>query len=167
MSTIVEDKYDKLSLLMNEKLRRRWAACEALALGRGGISAVAAATGLSRTTIRKGIEEVRHQFPDLAANINLQRVREPGAGRHPIEETDPTLLSDLTQLVDPATRGEPTSPLLWTSKSTRNLAEELNRVGHQVSVRTVARLLHDYTAIVKWSSNFCAAPKKRAHDSAS
>lgn len=143
METTVAEKFDKLSSMMNEKLRRRWAGCEALALGRGGISAVAVATGLSRTTIRKGIQEVRQHYPELAESIHVERVRQPGAGRPPVEETDPTLLSDLKQLVDPATRGEPTSPLLWTSKSTRSLAEELTKLGHQVSARTVARLLHE------------------------
>lgn len=141
MQTAVADKFRNLSFLMNEKLKRRWAGCEAMALGRGGISAVAEATGLSRTTIRKGIQEIKEQYPELVQDIR-GRIRAPGAGRPSVEHTDPTVTSDLEKLVDPATRGEPTSPLLWTSKSTRKLAEELQKKGHQVSARTVARLLH-------------------------
>ena len=142
MEATVRDKFWNLSFLMNEKLKRRWAGCEAMALGRGGISAVAEATGLSRTTIRKGIREVNENYPELAQEIH-GRIRAPGAGRPSVEQTDPAVISDLNQLVSPATRGEPTSPLLWTSKSTRQLAEELEKLGHKVSPRTVSRLLHD------------------------
>ena len=134
-------KFDRLSPMMNEKLKRRWAACEAMSLGRGGISAVSRATGISRTTIRKGIEEVEQEYPELAQSIGEQRVRARGGGRRSLVDTDDTLLSDLKRLIEPATRGEPTSPLLWTSKSTRHLADELCRVGHQVSYRTVGRIL--------------------------
>jgi hypothetical protein len=143
MGYLVADKFQKLCSMMNEKLKRRWAACEALALGRGGIAAVAQATGMSRTTIRKGIHEVQELYPDLADRVTPERVRQPGGGRHPLTEHDPTLKADLGRLVDPVTRGEPTSALLWTSKSTRTLAKELNRLGHEVSYRTVARLLLD------------------------
>jgi Rhodopirellula transposase DDE domain len=143
MGYLVADKFQKLRSMMNEKLKRRWAACEALALGRGGIAAVAQATGMSRTTIRKGIHEVQELYPDLADRVTPERVRQPGGGRHPLTEHDPTLKADLGRLVDPVTRGEPTSALLWTSKSTRTLAKELNRLGHAVSYRTVARLLLD------------------------
>jgi transposase len=143
MGYLVADKFQKLCSMMNEKLKRRWAACEALALGRGGIAAVAQATGMSRTTIRKGIQEVQELYPDLADRVTPERVRQPGGGRHPLTEHDPTLKADLGRLVDPVTRGEPTSALLWTSKSTRTLAKELNRLGHEVSYRTVARLLLD------------------------
>ena len=138
-SVVVQEKYEKLSGSMNERLRRHWAGCEALALGRGGISAVARATGMSPNTIRKGIREIESEFPRLAEEID--RVRRPGGGRPALSETDPSLVEDLEKLVDPATRGDPGSPLLWTSKSTRNLAEELQRVGHRVSHMTVARLL--------------------------
>jgi transposase len=143
MSPVVAKKFKKLSSMMNEKLKRRWAACEALALGRGGVSAVADATGMSRATIRKGIQEVEQGFGDLASRIAGERIRRPGAGRLAITDQDPTFVLDLKRLIEPATRGEPTSPLLWTSKSTRKLAEELQRQGHQVSYRTVARVLQD------------------------
>lgn len=141
MVTSVAYKFGRLSSIMNEKLKRRWAACEAMTMGRGGISAVARATGISRTTIRKGIAEIEHNYPELAQDIDAQRIRKPGGGRRTLKEMDETLTEDLKRLIEPATRGEPTSPLLWTSKSTRHLAEELGRQGHQVSYRTVARML--------------------------
>lgn len=141
MAYLVADKFQKLRSMMNEKLKRHWAACEALAMGRGGIATVAQATGMSRTTIRKGIREVQELYPDLADQVDSERVRRPGGGRRPLTEHDPTLESDLKRLVASVTRGEPTSALLWTSKSTRTLAMELNRRGHKVSYRTVARLL--------------------------
>lgn len=129
--------------MMSEKLKRRWAACEAMALGRGGISAVSEATGMSRTTIRKGIDEINTEYPELSESISSGRCREPGGGRRSLVEKDPSLRTDLEKLVQPATRGEPTSPLLWTSKSTRKLANELQKQGHEVSYRTVARMLGD------------------------
>jgi hypothetical protein len=141
MAYLVADKFQRLSSMMNEKLKRHWAACEALAMGRGGIATVAQATGMSRTTIRKGILEVQHLYPELTDQVAPERVRRPGGGRQPLTEHDPTLISDLQHLVDPVTRGEPTSALLWTSKSTRTLAKELGRLGHVVSYRMVARLL--------------------------
>jgi transposase len=128
--------------MMDEKLRRHWAACEALAVGRGGVSAVSKATGLSRNTIRKGIVEIQEQMPHLAEEIG-QRVRRPGAGRKRLAETDPTLQSDLQELLEASTRGDPMCPLLWTSKSTRKLAEELQKKGHVVSHMSVDRMLRD------------------------
>jgi transposase len=142
MVASVADKFERLSSMMNEKLRRRWAACEAMAIGHGGISAVARMTGLSRTTIRKGMQEIEREYPQLVESIADRRVRCPGGGRRPRAATDETLVEDLNRLLEPAVRGEPASALLWTSKSTRHLAEELGRLGHEVSYRTVARLLH-------------------------
>jgi hypothetical protein len=127
--------------MMNERLRRHWAACEALAMGRGGISAVSRAMGISRPTIRRGMQEVRQQMPRLAAEI--ERVRQPGGGRRPCTQQDPTLEKDLRDLVESTSRGDPQSPLLWTCKSTRRLAQELAGRGHPVSHMTVARLLED------------------------
>jgi hypothetical protein len=135
----VSQKYQALAPLLHEKARRRWAACEAIALGRGGISAVSAATGLSRPTIRAGIAELQSapQADDEAAGC----IRRPGGGRLPLTAIDRALLKDLQRLVDPATRGDPMSPLLWTCKSTRNLADALTGMGHEVSHQTVGRLL--------------------------
>lgn len=146
MIATVQEKYDTLAPMLNEKLRRRWAACEALALGRGGISAVADASGLSRNTIRRGIEEVKNRMPDLVEAIVApqgDRIRAPGAGRPRLAEKDDTLVQDLEALLEPVTRGDPTSRLLWTCKSTRKLATELERKGHVISHMTVARLLTD------------------------
>jgi transposase len=143
MVGMVADKFDNLRSLMNEKLKRHWAACEAMALGRGGISTVSEATGMSPTTIRKGIREIEQEYPELAEQAGGGRVRRPGGGRYRLTEHDPTLEETLQKLVDPATRGDPMSPLLWTSKSTRNLAKELQQSGYQVSYRTVARMLMD------------------------
>jgi hypothetical protein len=103
---------------------------------------VAQATGLSRTTICAGIRELRCPDPGAAAGADPQRSRRPGAGRPFAEANDPALIDDLEQLVDPATRGDPMSPLRWTCKSTRQLAAELTRQGHAISHQTVALLLH-------------------------
>jgi hypothetical protein len=139
----VRQKYEALAPLLHEKARRRWAACEAQALGRGGISLVAVATGISRPTIRKGVAELQGGTPADADESDDNRVRHPGGGRRPLAATDRALLQDLQGLVAPATRGDPMSPLLWTCKSTRKLAEGLADLGHDVSHQTVARLLAD------------------------
>jgi len=144
MIATIRDKYATLSAMMNERMRRRWAACEALAMGRGGISAVARAAGVSPNTIRRGILEIETELPELAASLEAperQRIRRPGAGRRRLTEQDRSLMRDLKKLLEPVTRGDPTRPLLWTSKSTRHLAAELQRQGHEVSHMTVARLL--------------------------
>jgi hypothetical protein len=125
---------------MTERLRRHWAASEALALPRGGATLVAQATGLSRTTVWAGIRELR-AGQTAPAPDEPSRSRRPGGGRPFVENDDPTLCRDLELLVDPATRGDPMSPLRWTCKSTRALAEELRRQGHHVSHQTVAVLL--------------------------
>jgi Rhodopirellula transposase DDE domain len=138
----VRAKYQALSPLLHEKARRCWAACEALSLGYGGISLVAAATRLSRPTIRRGIAEIRAGDPGRDESHPAgARIRRPGGGRPSLAEADPRLLRDLGRLVDPATRGDPMSPLLWTCKSTRNLAVALNGLGHDISHQTVGRLL--------------------------
>jgi Rhodopirellula transposase DDE domain len=133
-------KFQALAPVLDERARRQWAAAEALELPWGGLTMVAAATGLSRTTITAGIRELRD--PD-AAPASAGRVRRPGGGRKLAEETDPSLWDALDALIDPLTRGDPESPLRWTCKSTRRLADELGRQGHPVSARTVAALLHD------------------------
>ena len=142
MDAIVHMKYDQLSSMMDERLKRHWAACEALALGYGGVSEVARATGLSRGTIRKGIAEVQGTMPELTREIE-GRVRRPGGGRRPLAVSDETLLADLEALLADATRGDPVSPLLWTNRSTRSLAAALREQGHEVSHMTVDRLLQE------------------------
>jgi hypothetical protein len=113
MIRTVREKYEALAPLLHEKARRCWAAAEAIALGRGGISLVATATELSRPTIRRGIAELRagDTEPDVDRG-NCPRVRRPGGGRHALSATDGTLIRDLKLLLDPGTRGDPMSPLL-------------------------------------------------------
>jgi hypothetical protein len=144
----VRQKYQRLRFIMDERMRRRWAACEALALPHGGITAVAQATGLCRTTIWAGIRELQEHdhlvLEDEESDTEpLDRIRHPGGGRYALADQDPTLLKALEGLVDPLTRGDPQSPLRWTCKSTRTLAEALGRQGYHVCHRTVASLLHD------------------------
>ena len=134
----IKHKFETLCPFMDERMRRLWAAAEAQALGRGGITAVAAATGLSRTTITQGMRE---QQGSTEAEHSPAQIRRPGGGRKAVTERDTTLLRDVETLVDPLTRGDPQSPLRWTCKSTRRLATELQGLGHTVSARTVARLL--------------------------
>lgn len=139
--TIVEwirSKYDGLAVDLNERGRRRWAAVEAMSLGRGGVSAVAKATGISDRTIRNGISELR---TGDSAPQGYQRRK--GGGRKRAEQTDPALCDALASLVEPATRGDPMSPLKWTCKSTRELAKELKSRRHSASHATVAKLLKD------------------------
>ena len=122
---------------LDERQRRLLFGAEALSLGRGGIAAVAAAAGVSRPTVSRGMAEVRGQAPAGG------RVRRAGGGRKRLVETDPGLAAALEALVDPVTRGDPVSPLRWTCKSTRRLAEELTAAGHPVSHVRVAELLHE------------------------
>jgi hypothetical protein len=140
----VRAKYLLLQPLMTERMRRQWAACEAESLGRGGVSLVAEATGLSRTTIWAGRRELRQRVDHPETDLTPERVRAPGGGRHLVERDDATLLGALRALVESSTRGDPQSPLFWTSKSTRKLAEELSARGHPVSHPTVAALLDDW-----------------------
>src|SRR5512135_308703 len=136
-------KYQALRPNMDERLRRNWAAAEALELRWGGLSAAAAATGLSLTTIRRGVRELQAPQAALSPAPRRRRVRQLGGGRKTLAALDPALVSDLEKLVDPMTRGDPESPLRWTCKSTRTLADQLNLQGHRVSPGTVATLLKD------------------------
>lgn len=137
----IQRKYQALLPELDERRRRQWAAVEARELGWGGVSLVARATGLSRPTITAGLRELDRPTPQRVAEAT--RVRRPGGGRRPLVETDPGLLAALESLVEPVTRGDPESPLRWTCKSTRRLAEELTRMDHRASPRTVAMLLHE------------------------
>jgi hypothetical protein len=136
----IRAKYIALSPVMDERVRRHWAATEAMALGWGGITIAARATGLARNTIAAGLRELAQRSTRSNVSIDV-RLRRPGGGRKPIAETDPLLLRALEELVDPATRGHPESPLRWTCKSTAKLAEQLTQENHPVTDRTVARLL--------------------------
>ena len=125
-----------LAAELDERQRRLWAGAEALSHGRGGQAAVARASGMSPTTVAKGMGEIRS-----GETLPTGRVRRAGGGRKALTQTDPTLLADLEALVAEEARGDPESPLLWTAKSVRTLARALAEQGHRVSHETVARLL--------------------------
>jgi hypothetical protein len=143
LTQVVEAKYITLKPLFDERARRIWAAVEARSLGRGGIIRVAEATGLARATIRAGLKQLDLPPSEDDELPSGRRLRPPGGGRKPVTDHDPDLLRALETLVDPATRGDPISPLRWTCKSADNLARGLQAQGHVVSERTVNRLLHD------------------------
>ncbi len=129
-------RYRALAGELDERRRRLWAAAEARSHGRGGVAAVARATGMSATTIHKGRREL-----EAGATLERGRVRRPGGGRKPLSELDPSLLAELERLVAEDERGDPESPLRWTAKSVRNLADALRARGHRAHFTTVARLL--------------------------
>jgi transposase len=134
----IKQRFASLEPFLDERQRRLHAAAEAKALGYGGVSAVARATGVSRRAIGIGLQELG----DPAAS-SVKHIRKAGGGRKRTVAKDATLVRDLEQLVEPVSRGDPESPLRWTCKSVRQLAAELNRQGHQVSHRLVAELLQD------------------------
>lgn len=137
----IASKYNALEPLMDERMRRQWAAAEANAYGRGGLQAVSTAIMMSPNTIRKGINELALRESNPHEKIST-RLRSPGGGRKRCSENDPELTEKLTSLVEPMARGDPESPLQWTCLSTSNLADTLTRQGHTVSPRTVGRLLN-------------------------
>ena len=131
----ISEKYKDISKHLDENGRRIWAATEAANIGWGGITIVFESTGIDHKTIRKGIAELN------AKNEDVNRIRKKGGGRKKLKDVDKELLKDLDFLVDPATRGDPESPLRWTSKSTYKLAEALRKKGHNISQRSVYTLL--------------------------
>ena len=134
----LKTKYDDISFCLNERSRRVWAAAEAKSFGWGGITVVAEATGIDPKTIRKGLVELGDK-----QRVPASRIRATGGGRKKLTETHASLLDDLDSLVDPDSRGDPESPLRWTSKSTYKLSEELKNKGYDVCQRTVCSLLSD------------------------
>ena len=132
----LRQKFQRVGPFLNEKVRRLVVASEAMALGYGGIAMAARATGLSEPTIRAGVGELAQ--PDAVPH---DRIRRPGGGRKTVTDRDPTVLADLDRLIAPATRGDPESPLRWTSKSLIKLATELQAMGHTISPNTVGILL--------------------------
>jgi hypothetical protein len=136
----VRRKHERLAASMDERMTRLWAAAEAESLGYGGIAIVARATGIAPSTIGIGLRELRGE----AVPGTLVTVRRRGGGRRPHEVAHPELLDALKRLVDPATRGDPESPLRWTSKSTARLSQEMwDSYRIRVSDKTVARLLRE------------------------
>jgi hypothetical protein len=132
----IRERFSAVAPFLDERTRRLVAAAEAFAAGYGGIAAVATATGIAPSTIGRGMKELACEDPS-------PRIRRPGAGRKTTISKDPTLLQDLERLVEPSTRGDPESPLRWTCKSVRRLAQALQMQGHQVSHTLVAELLND------------------------
>lgn len=130
-------KFNGLAPVLTERSRRLWAATEARALGHGGIALVERATGVSRSTIQRGLREL-----ESGSRLEASRERRTGGGRKPASEADTTLVADLDALVEPLSSGDPQSPLRWTAKSVRTLSGALNAMGHAVSHTTVADLLH-------------------------
>ncbi|UUZ62353.1 ISAzo13 family transposase [Polaromonas sp. P1-6] len=145
----IEAKYQALSARLDEATLRLWVAAEARSLGRGGVSLVANAVGISRTTIYAGLAEIeeaskaskKRGAASAAASKSTLRVRAAGGGRKKLIDLNQGLLDALDALVEPTSRGDPMSPLRWTCKSTTRLAQELNKMGHAVSQRTVCDLL--------------------------
>ena len=133
----IKRRYERIASELNERTRRLFAANEAMAIGWGGISVVSRATGLARQVISAGIKELQE-----GQRAGEGRIRRIGGGRKSTVSKDPRLREDLERLVEPVTRGDPESPLRWTSKSVRKLAKELQKMGHQVSHELVSELLH-------------------------
>jgi Rhodopirellula transposase DDE domain len=129
-------KLDAVLPHLDERQRRLMLGAEARSLGHGGVSLVARAAGVSRATVTAGVEDL-----DCGLDPEPGRARRPGGGRKPLAETDPGLLDALDSLVEPETRGDPMTRLRWTTKSTRNIADELSEQGHPVSHHSVGRLL--------------------------
>jgi hypothetical protein len=132
----IRRKYRSLLPVLDERQRRLWAAVEARALGRGGLGAIVRATGMAKTTVLRGLGDL-----ESGPGLIPDRVRRPGAGRKRATVVDPGLVAAMKNLVEPVTRGDPQSPLLWTCKSTRHLATELAAKGHPISHTAVANLL--------------------------
>jgi transposase len=132
----IGERFRAIAPELNERQRRIWAATEARSAGRGGIAAVARASGIAENTIRAGLREL-----ESGEALEPGRVRRRGGGRKPAAEADPKLLDALRELLEADTRGDPMQPLLWTSKSVRKLAAELRERGHAVHFTTVAKLL--------------------------
>jgi transposase len=137
----IRQRFTQLKAWLDERSRRLWAAAESTAHGRGGISLVARASGISRRAITVGVAELKKK-PDRSQG-ERRPIRRKGGGRRKASLKDPELLRDLEKLLEPVTRGDPQSPLRWTCRSVRNLADELRTQGHSVSHMLVAELLHE------------------------
>ena len=137
MIIIISNKYEALLDCLSEKGKRLWAATEAIACGHGGVSVVCEATGLARSTIHRGIKELRNAEPASP------RIRKTGGGRKKKTESEKNLIQALEELVNSSSLGDPESPLKWTSKSVRKLTAELVNKGYDISDRTTASILKE------------------------
>ena len=135
---LIRKRFLSLAAFLDERLRRLFAAAEAMAIGHGGATLVSRETGVSRAAIALGCKELKE-----CKKLDSQRIRKKGGGRKRAVDKDPSLKKDLESLLEPVTRGDPESPLLWTCKSVRKLSQELNRMGHKTSHNLVAELLKE------------------------
>ena len=133
---LIRQRFDALVPVLDEQAKRRFAAAEARALGHGGVTMVSKVTGIARSTINRGIAEIAEN-----RSAGAGRVRRPGGGRRAKTQQDPTLLEDLQKLLEASTRGDPMSPLLWTSKSLDKLCAALKDMQHTVCPNVIAKLL--------------------------
>src|SRR5580692_8176403 len=131
-------RFREIAPVLNEQSLRRFVAMEARALGRGGVSLMSRISGLARSTIYHGLSDIRDHV-----SVPLGRIRKPGGGRKKKSSEDPTLMADLKRLVEPTMRGDPMRPLLWTTRSLRNLVSALAAMGHKVSPTVLGNLLRD------------------------
>ncbi len=136
---IIKKKYELLAPALDERTRRLWAATEAKTIGYGGQTIVSVATGISRTTINTELKRIKNGVFSVVQG----KIRAPGAGRKKLTEKEPNLMADLESLVEPTTLGDPESPLRWTCKSTRKLAEALQIKGYKIGRQKVAYLLDE------------------------
>lgn len=136
----IKKRYELIKKILDEKGRRLWAASEAMVIGHGGVVTVAEATGFAESTIRIGKRELRNEDRKKETD---KRIRRKGGGRKPLTEIETTLLKKIDELVEPTARGDPMSPLRWTCKSTRKLAEELKEQGYIISHTKVGHLLEE------------------------
>ena len=137
----IRRQFEELKESLDERGRREFAATESKKLGWGGVAVVSRATGVARSTIYRGRAELKARGKREGHN-GPRQIRRTGGGRKSLEAKDATLLPDLEKLVDPGTRGDPESPLRWTTKSLRRLAKELKALGHRISRTKVGELLH-------------------------
>ena len=133
----IRQRWELFGSKLDERGQRHFAAVEAMTAGRGGVVAVHKITGIARSTIGRGLDELN------GAELPDGRVRREGGGRREVADIDPTLVTDLQRLVEPVTMGDPERPLKWVSKSPVKLADELRKQGHEVSPNTVSRLLSE------------------------
>src|ERR1051325_10065720 len=138
---LMREKYDRLGPCMDERGKRVWAASEAMAVGRGGITAVAEALRMNKRTVMEGCRELEGD-KGAGAPVSVRRQRRPGAGRKEKAKQDPKLVKAIEVIVDAVTRGDPMSPLKWTSKSLAKIGEELQQQGFEASAPTISKILH-------------------------
>ena len=138
---LAKQRFELISWALDERLRRLLAASEAKVIGRGGVSQISKITGISRVTIHAGLKELDARDAESTEDLPVGKTRRQGGGRKKVTETSPEILKLLKDIVEPSTRGDPESPLLWTAKSLRTLASELAMLGYKISHETIGSLL--------------------------